>query len=451
MTNTVFFVSEDQFRVGVVCVGIIGCLYFCQICISLARTTLIGYLMNDPVPVDINVTWTLIVAVVVLYAGRLLTTRIRFLRDFNIPEAVSGGLLCSLVALVVFSATNRQINFDLALRDTLLLVFFSTIGLSAKFSTLISGGKSLAILVVCSIGFLILQDIAGVAVAMSYGGHPAYGLLAGSISFAGGHGSAISYGQLASEQGLPRALELGLACATFGLIAGGLIGGPIARYLTKKHNLSGEVEKQEFLPGPEGTSDAGPVTLNGMLDSFFVLAICIAAGAAVNEWIGRRSAMPLPGFLTAMFVGIVITNGLDFAKIELHKSSISLCSDVSLQLFLAMSLMSLQLWSLSGAFGPLLIILLVQIGVMSAFALFVVFPAMGRDYDAAVIATGFAGLGLGATPVGIANMHAVTEKYGASQKAFLIVPLVGAFFLDIANAAIIQAFLATPLFHNGGG
>lgn len=211
------------------------------------------------------------------------------------------------------------------------------------------------------------------------------------------------------------------------------------------------MEKQAFLPGPEETSEAGPVTLNGMLDSIFVLAICIAAGAAVNEWIGQRSALPLPGFLTAMFVGIMITNGLDFFRVELHKPSISLCSDVSLQLFLAMSLMSLQLWTLAGAFGPLLLILIVQISVMTVFALFVIFPAMGRDYDAAVIATGFSGLGLGATPVGIANMHAVTERYGASQKAFLIVPLVGAFFLDIANAAIIQAFLATPLFQNAGG
>lgn len=152
-----------------------------------------------------------------------------------------------------------------------------------------------------------------------------------------------------------------------------------------------------------------------------------------------------------MFVGIVITNGLDFSKYELHKPSISLCSDVSLQLFLAMSLMSLQLWSLVGLFGPLIIILLVQITVMVVFALSIIFPAMGRDYDAAVIAAGFSGLGLGATPVGIANMHAVTEKYGASQKAFLVVPLAGAFFLDIANATIIQIFLASPLFQNTGG
>ncbi len=407
--------------------------------------------MNDPIAVELSVAWTVIVAVIVLYVGRFLTARIGFLRDFNIPEAVSGGLLCSVVVAILYSAANRQITFDLTLRDALLLVFFSTIGLSAKFRTLISGGKALALLVVCAVGFLILQDVAGIGVALAFGGHPAYGLLAGSIAFAGGHGSAISYGQLAAEQGLPGALELGLACATFGLIGGGLIGGPIARRLIEKYRLSGDPQQQAFVPGPEETEAAGPVTLNGMLDSIFVLAICIAAGAGVNEWLGDRGAMPLPGFLTAMFVGIVLTNGLDVAGVELDKPSISLCGDVSLQLFLAMSLMSLQLWTIAGAFGSLLIVLLVQISVMAAFALFVVFPAMGRDYDAAVIAAGFSGLGLGATPVGIANMHAVTEKYGASQKAFLIVPLVGAFFLDIANAAIIQAFLATPLFANAGG
>ena len=403
--------------------------------------------MNDPIPVSVDVTMTAIVAVIVLYVGRFLTTRNRFLQNFNIPEAVSGGLLCSGVIAIVFATTNRQISFDLTLRDTLLLVFFSTIGLSAKFRTLLSGGKALAILVVCAVGVLVLQDIAGIAVASAFGAHPAYGLLAGSIAFAGGHGSAISYGQLAADQGLPGAVELGLACATFGLIAGGLVGGPIARRLISKYNLSGNVEEQAFVPGPETTTEAGAVTLNGMLDSIFVLAICIAAGAVVNEWID----MPLPGFLTAMFVGIVITNGCDLAKIELHKPSISLCSDVSLQLFLAMSLMSLQLWTLAGAFGPLLVILLVQIAVIATFARFVIFPAMGRDYDAAVIAAGFSGLSLGATPVGIANMHAVTQKYGASQKAFLIVPLVGAFFLDIANATVIQAIVATPIFPNAGG
>ncbi|WDI41003.1 sodium/glutamate symporter [Bremerella sp. P1] len=403
--------------------------------------------MDDPIVVDVSMAWTVIVAIVVLYVGRALSSRIPFLKAYNIPEAVSGGLVCSLLVAGLYFFTNRQISFDLALRDVLLLAFFSTIGLSAKFATLAAGGKSLAMLVVCAVVMLFLQDVVGIGVSMCCGVHPGYGLLAGSIAFAGGHGSAISYGQLAADQGLPGAMELGLACATFGLIAGGLVGGPLARNLISTFNLEGNATDQAFVPGPEETEESGPVTLNGMLDSIFLITVCIAIGAIVNQWLGERWGVPLPGFLTAMFVGIVITNSFDLLRISLDKPSISLCSDVSLQLFLAMSLMSLQLWTLQGAVGPLLFILAMQVTTIVIFARFVVFPAMGMDYDAAVISAGLTGLGLGATPVGIANMHAVTERYGASQKAFLIVPLVGAFFLDIANAAIIQMFLMLPIFH----
>ena len=235
--------------------------------------------MPDSQSLVIDITWTVVVAVMVLYAGRMLTLQIRVLRDFNIPDAVTGGLVCSTIVAVIFLTSGKEISFDLSLRDTLLLVFFSTVGLSAKFKSLVNGGKSLAILVVCAVGFLVLQDLAGIGVALALGADPAYGLIAGSISFAGGHGSAISYGQLAAEEGLPGALELGLACATFGLIAGGLVGGPIAKYLISRNGLSGDTSLQECVPGPEGTDASGPVTLNGMLDSIFMLAICLAAGA----------------------------------------------------------------------------------------------------------------------------------------------------------------------------
>ena len=355
-------------------------------------------------PVLINTTWTIIAAIVVLYLGRFLTSKIRLLKNFNIPEAVSGGLLCSTLVAIYYSLTEQQIQFDLSLRDILLLVFFSTIGLSAKMKTLGSGGRALVILVLCAIVFLVLQNTAGLLVAWVFGADPAYGLLAGSI----------------------------------------------ARYLINRHQLSGDPDKQEVIPGPEETDESGPVTLNGMLDSIFILAICVGAGALMNDWLAQRSDHPLPGFLTAMFTGIVITNLFDVFHFKLDKASLSLCSDVSLQLFLAMSLMSLQLWSLAGAWGPLLVVLLAQSSVTVVFAIYLIFPLLGRDYDAAVISAGFSGLGLGATPVGIANMHSVTEKFGASQKAFLVVPLVGAFFLDLANATIIQLFLATPLFQSGG-
>lgn len=402
--------------------------------------------MAEPTTIELDIYWTLLIAVAVLYVGRFLTIRIKILDRFNIPEAVCGGLLCSILVAVLLTTTNQKVTFNLNVRDALLLVFFSTIGLSAKLRTLVSGGKLFAILVFCTVAFLVLQDIVGIGAALALGSDPAYGLIAGSIAFAGGHGSAISYGQLASDQGLPNAVELGLACATFGLIAGGLVGGPIARRLISKHDLSGEPNSQDYTPGPENTDSSGPVTLNGMLDSVFVLAICVAAGGVVNKWLEQTRSVPLPGFLTAMFVGIAITNAFDFFGKELPKASLSLCSDVSLQLFLAISLMSLQLNCLQGMLGPLFLVLFLHVALTVVFAISVIFPLMGRTYDAAVIAAGFSGLGLGATPVGIANMHAVTEKFGASAKAFLIIPLVGAFFLDIANATILQLFLMLPLF-----
>jgi ESS family glutamate:Na+ symporter len=385
-------------------------------------------------------------SILVLWLGSYVEKRIPLLSDFNIPSAVTGGLICSSIVALIAVFADVNVTFDLTTRDLLLLVFFSTIGLSAKFSQLAAGGRALGILLLITIGFLLAQNIGGVLVATAFGSDPRYGLLAGSISFAGGHGTAITWGTLMGQDGaLPGAIDLGLACATFGLILGGLVGGPIAKRLMIRNNLTGDPSHQSVVPGPEHESKSARVTMEGMLTSLLLLAICIGSGATVNSFVTSQG-LQVPGFLTAMGVGIVLTNAADLAGRDIDKGSISLISDVSLQLFLSMSLMSMQLLSLSEALGPLLAILTVQVVIMVLFAYFIVFPAMGRDYDASVIAAGFAGLGLGATPVGIANMHAVTSKFGASAKAFLIVPLVGAFFLDIANAAIIQAFLSLQMF-----
>ncbi len=200
---------------------------------------------------------------------------------------------------------------------------------------------------------------------------------------------------------------------------------------------------------PESKIKPGPVNLNGMLDALWLLAVCIGVGRLGHAWL-ESVGVTLPAFLPCMFVGIILTNGMDILKIKPCDSSIGLRSDISLQLFLAMSLMSMQLWTLAGALGPIMVILFVQVLVMAMFARYVIFRIAGSDYDAAVIASGFAGLGLGATPVGIANMRAVTSKFGASPTAFLIVPLIGAFFLDIANAMIIQGFISLPFLSLGG-
>ncbi len=383
-------------------------------------------------------------SILVLWLGKFVDQRLPFLSHNNIPSAVSGGLICSVAVALLAVFADVKVSFDLEMRDTLLLVFFSTIGLSAKFSQLAAGGRALAVLLLITIGFLLAQNIGGVAVATAFGADPRYGLLAGSISFAGGHGTAITWGTLMGKDGaLPGAIDLGLACATFGLILGGLVGGPIAKRLIAKHNLAGSARQESSVPDDAPTHV--PVTLDGMLRSLILLAICIGSGATVNSFVTSQG-LQVPGFLTAMGVGIVLTNVMDLLGKEIAKDSVGLISDISLQLFLSMSLMSMQLLSLGDALGPLAVVLTIQVIIMVLFAYFIVFPALGRDYDAAVIASGFAGLGLGATPVGIANMHAVTSRFGVSTKAFLVVPLVGAFFLDIANAAIIQTFLSMSLF-----
>ncbi|QDT97032.1 sodium/glutamate symporter [Gimesia aquarii] len=394
---------------------------------------------------EISVTQTLIISILVFSIGSLLHNQFRWLRKFNIPATVVGGILCSLIVVIIYVTTGREITFDLSLRDLLLLIFFSTIGLSAKLRTLADGGLALGLMLLISVVFLFLQNIAGISVAYLFGANPGYGLMAGSISFAGGFGTAISWGEVAREAGLNGATEAGIACATFGLIAGGLIGCPIAEYLIQKNNLTGSDEELDTTTDVDSKSSTIPVTLEGMLGTILALAICVSTGDIVNLWL-QTKGLGLPGFLTALFVGIVLTNLLDLFQKDLNNNAIRLCSDISLELFLSMSLMSMQLWTLSSSVGPLLSVVFIQIILMSLVAYYIVFRVMGKNYDAAVMSGGFVGLGLGATPVAMANMNAIVIKYGASPKAFLVIPLLGAFFIDIANAMILRLFLSLPLF-----
>ncbi len=384
-----------------------------------------------------------VLAVAVWFVGAFFNRKVAFLERYNIPVAVTGGLLCSLTVTAVYYAFDVTIHFDTRLRDLLLLAFFSTIGLSARMSLLKQGGMALVILLIAAAFLLILQNTTGVLLALVFGAPPGYGLFGGSVSLAGGHGTAIAWGAVAEEAGLRNAREIGIAFATFGLIAGGLVGGPIAERLIKKNKLQGACELE-----PEGsmTAAAEPAAaqslppISSALGTLMLLAICVEAGDLVNQFLFSRG-VTLPGFLTAMLIGIVLVNGADLLKIRLDPVTRERAAELSLQLFLAMSLMSMQLWVLAGAMGPILLVLFVQMAVITLFAVFIVFRAMGRTYDAAVIAAGFSGLGMGATPVGIANMNAVTSRYGPSPKAFLVVPLVGAFFLDLLNALVIKTFL----------
>ena len=388
----------------------------------------------------------LMLSILVLYLGFYLNRKIRFLSEFYIPPAVTGGLICSIIVAVIYGAADLEIAFDMQIRDLLLLVFFSTIGLTAKLRTLAAGGKALAILVVVAAVFLLFQNTTGVLLAMAFDAHPAYGLMGGSISFAGGHGTAIAWGAEAEAAGLAGASAIGLAFATFGLIAGGLLGGPIARWLIQSNRLEPDVAAEVAAVEEGGaTSDGGAGELFNILTAILVLAVCVALGDSVNRFLFEKGVL-LPGFLTAMFVGIVITNFSEYVDFEIHPVTIDKFGEVALNLFLAMSLMSMKLWSLATAAGPILVVLMAQMLVITLVVVFVVFRVMGRDYDASVISAGFVGLGLGATPIAIANMDAVTRRFGPSPKAFLVVPLVGAFFIDILNALVIKFFVGFMTF-----
>ncbi|MGH0030202.1 MAG: sodium/glutamate symporter [Myxococcota bacterium] len=394
--------------------------------------------------VELDPVRVLILSILVLWVGERITQAVGALQRFSIPIAVTGGVLCSGVVALLEVFADVKVSFDLETRDTLLLVFFSTIGLSAKLGTLKEGGRTLAILGAITVVFLLAQNAVGVGLAAVSGRHWAYGLIGGSVSLAGGHGTAITWGKLAEQGGLEGATAFGLAFATFGLICGGLVGGPVAQWLIRRHGLRGPEDAggETAAETPAAADEEQPVSVTSsqIIRTVLFLAICVMVGDELNDLLRARGTV-LPGFLTAMFTGIVLTNLADARSTPVDASGVKLVGDVALHLFLAMSLMSMQLTQLAGAFGGVAIVLIFQVSLAFVFATWLVFRLCGSDYDAAIIAAGYAGLGLGATPVGVANMNAVTSRFGPSPKAFLVVPLVGAFLLDIVNAFVIQSYI----------
>ncbi len=387
---------------------------------------------------------TLIIAILVLFLGKFLNKRINFLREYNISEPVTGGVVASIVFGALYFLFNAEFVFSLNQRDGLLIVFFTTIGLSSRFSTLLEGGKSLIILLICAIAYLFIQNFIGIGVISITGLNKVVGLVGGTVSLSGGHGTAIAWATTFIEQyGIYNAMEIGIACATFGLVLGGLIGGPIAKFLINRNNLQ-PTSREDLSVGIKHEEKEVVINYFNVLNAMLVICLAVGLGIALNNLITSLGTK-LPMFVTCLFAGIILTNTVPyvFKKISWPTGtpSLALISELSLGLFLAMSLMSLQLWTLADLAGPIIILLVCQVLVITLFVIFVVFNLMGRNYDAAVMSAGYAGLALGATPTAIANMEAVTQKYGASPKAFIVVPLVGAFFIDIANAIIIRFLL----------
>ncbi|MGE8058205.1 sodium/glutamate symporter [Pseudomonas sp. NPDC089547] len=393
---------------------------------------------------------TLVAASLVLLLGRGLVARIGFLRVYNIPEPVAGGLVVALTLLALRSF-DIHVQFDTSLQAPLMLAFFATIGLSADFASLKKGGRVVAVFLLVVTGLLVVQNGMGIGLATALGLDPLMGLLAGSITLSGGHGTGAAWGTTFTEKfGLASASELAMASATFGLVLGGLIGGPVARLLIKRVKISGIEEETPQLPkGFEQPEKERLITPFSFIETLALIAVSLLAGTLLNAFL-KGTALELPTFVCVLFVGVLLRNGLSaLGFYQVFEREVSVLGNVSLSLFLAIALMSLKLWDLAALALPFFILLAAQTLVMALFAIFVTFRVMGRNYDAAVLAAGHCGFGLGATPTAIANMQAVTQRYGASHIAFLVVPMVGAFFIDIINVIVIKLYLALPLFITG--
>ncbi|WP_030424180.1 sodium/glutamate symporter, partial [Acinetobacter baumannii] len=385
--------------------------------------------------------YTLISAVIVLLLGRFLVNRIDFLKRYNIPEPVAGGLVAAVVSLLVHTFWGYSIVFSSELQTSFMLVFFASIGLSANFMKLKEGGTALVIFLICVASFIVVQNAVGMSLATLLGLDPLIGLIAGSITLTGGHGTAGAWGEiLESQHGIQGALALGMASATFGLIIGGVIGGPLAKLLINRYSLAqaktnAEIQQRDTHV-EQNSDDLAPfenphqvrlITADNAITTLGMFAACLAFAEFMTGF-SKGTWFELPTFVWALGGGVILRNILESVlKVDIFDRAIDVFGNASLSLYLAMALLSLKLWQLADLAGPLVVILGAQTLTMALYAAFVTFRVMGKNYDAAVLAAGHCGFGMGATPTAVANMQAITNMYGPSHKAFLIVPLCGAF------------------------
>ena len=391
---------------------------------------------------------TIVAAVFVLLVGYVVVNKVSILKKYNIPEPVAGGLVAAVITYFLFKSFNITVNFDTNIQQIFMLMFFTSVGLSASLVKLKEGGKALILFLACVIVFVLLQNVVGISLAKALGLDPLIGLITGSVTLTGGHGTAGAWGTVfEQDHGIQGAIVLGMASATFGLIIGGMMGGPMAKFLIRRYKLAEEISpetgRNEAPPAAETAPFEYPektrlITADDAVKTMGMFAICISFAYFMTA-IAKGQWFELPTFVWALMCGVVVRNILEHGlKVQVFDRCIDVFGNASLGLFLAMALMSLQLWLLADLAGPLVIILIAQTIFLALYLYFVTFRIMGKSYDAAVLCAGQCGVNLGATPTAIANIQAVTNTYGPSHKAFLIVPLTGAFFIDIVNAIVIQ-------------
>jgi ESS family glutamate:Na+ symporter len=387
---------------------------------------------------------SLLAACVVLLVGTIVSQRIGFLEKYSIPAPVVGGILFAILAAILLRTTGQGIKLQNTARGDLLLLFFACLGLTSDLKQLLRGGPRLLRFLVALIPFLFVQDALGVAVAHLLGMHPFMGLVAGTITLVGGHGTGAAYVEkFGAATGIPGIMALTMTSATIGLVLGGVIGNPVAERLIKRFGLTSAAKSGDaggVITGPDET----PVTTTPLIGSLTAALIAVLVGM----WLGRLlvdAPVTIPDFLLCLLVGLVLRNGGDLIGVRLHGAASDLLGSVCLSIFLAWTMMALDLASVFGMAGPLLIILAFQLVLVALWAYFITFRIVGRDYESAVMSAAFCGFAMGATATAIANMQALARRHGPAPQAFLIVPIVGAFFIDVVNAIVLTMFLSLDM------
>ena len=382
------------------------------------------------------------VGVIALLLGLLFTRKIPFLKRYCIPAPVSGGLLISLLTLCLYAFADVECLFDGTLRDLCMIAFFTSVGFQCDLRVLKKGGRPLLLMILLVAGLIVVQNLLSVGIARGLGLDPLFGMAAGSIPMCGGHGTAGGFSPLLEEMVLPGASSITLAAATFGLVAGSLLGGPLAERLIRRRHLA----EPSAAPGgkPDGeTASAPPAAPTEDIQAVCLLILAMGLGACLNRLLAL-TGITFPTYFGSLLVAAVLRNLLSFSarwRQSRQVERIASVGEVSLLLFLGMAMSFLRLWELASLALPLCLILVCQVAFMAVYAAFVAFPLLGRDYDGAVLVSGLCGFGLGATPNAMANMSAVCFKYRYAVNPFIVVPIVGAMFVDIINTGVVTLFL----------
>ena len=425
------------------------------------------------VSIELDMIQTAGIGALALIVGMVLTRKVAFLQKFCVPSPVSGGIIFSLITLILYGWCNVEVSFDGTLKDVFMLAFFTSVGFQSDLKVIKQGGKLLVIMLALLVAIIALQNIMPMGITRLMGVDPLIGMAAGSISMTGGHGTAGGFASVLEGMGLHGAGTIGMAAATFGLIAGSMIGGPLAERIIRTKLTHEQVQPQdeEIDPAMAGieSDEASPagrtkrVSTNEQEFQQYAKAsyciILVMGGGTILSWLFAKTGITFPTYFGALILAAITRNTIGFVSYKeddgenqssgkwvkaeklLDMERIISVGNICLSMFLGMAMISLKLWELQSLALPLIVILVSQVLMIALFAYLVAFPLLGRDYDAAVLCAGMCGFGLGATPNAMANMSAVCYKYRYTVKPFLIVPIIGAMFADLINTGIISLFL----------